>query len=279
MSVISTAPQAEREETPRVESEPFRRERTTLGGLAVATMGLLAVLAVGWWVTNSRLFDLRTLNVSGNERLSRDRVAALAGLGSGTNVLWFRSDSVEKRLESSPWIRSATVSRTLVTERVPVALVGTGRMPFFLSTDGMVLGRAGSDVRLPLIVASMPNLRPGLRIRPGTPALVVANSLPGALRDQVRQIGATGTTIGLRLQTGVRVIFGTDEEAARKGAALVALLDWARIRGVRLDYIDVRAPDAPALKPYVPPAPTPPPASPSPGTTTVSPQPAPSGRR
>jgi cell division protein FtsQ len=79
------------------------------------------------------MFDLRSLNVSGNARLTSPMVGKLAGLDSSTNVLWLSVDAAEQALEANPWVASAEVTRTLpssvavvVRERVPAAVISTG---------------------------------------------------------------------------------------------------------------------------------------------------------
>jgi hypothetical protein len=51
------------------------------------------------------------------------------------------------------------------------------------------------------------------------------------------------------LRDGVRVLYGDASEAGAKGRALSSLLSWAKKQGIRAEYIDVRAPGAPALLP------------------------------
>jgi cell division protein FtsQ len=224
----------------------------------IALLGVLAILAGGWWVTNSRIFELRTLRVVGNAHLSPGQIARLAGLTRSTNVFWFSSSKAERNLAGSPWIATATVSRTLpgevsirIRERFPVALVaGPSGRALMVAADGMVLGPARRSNALPTISTSSADSSVGRRIDPRTPGLVVAASLPGSLRPEVTSIDVEGDgQVTLWLKDGVRVLFGDLSEGSVKGQALVAVLGWAARSGVHPAYVDVRAPSAPALFP------------------------------
>src|SRR5207302_6854353 len=112
----------------------------------------------GWWVTNSPVFQARQIEVSGTTHLSRAEVLRLAHVGSGTNLLWFHADSIERRLEHSPWIARATVARSLpstlriqIEERSAVAQVrGDGRF-LTVASDGTVLGATPVRRSMPLL--------------------------------------------------------------------------------------------------------------------------------
>lgn len=212
-------------------------------------------MAVGWWVTNSRVFDVRTLRVDGNVHLSSVDVVRLASVTDGTNVLWMSTDEVERRLERHPWVRSAVVSRTLpsmvaisVRERRPVAVI-RGHSRLLVAGDGTVLGEARPSARLPLIEAPGRHSI-GSRVDPSTAQLSVARALPADLRQAVRSVSrGPGSSITLELRSGVRVLFGEPLAVSSKVEALASVLTWAARNGVVPEYIDVRVAATPALMP------------------------------
>src|SRR5207244_3395259 len=112
----------------------------------------------GWWVSNSPVFDLRSLKVEGTGHLSAKQVARLAGLTTQSNVLWISPAAIQQRLQADPWVRRATLTRRLpstititIEERVPAA-VTVGTQPMLVAADGVVLGKAPPATALPLIV-------------------------------------------------------------------------------------------------------------------------------
>ena len=231
-----------------------RAMRTRVMGVA----GILAVLACGWWVTSSRIFELRNLHVAGNAHLAPGQIARLAGLSDTTNVFWFSSSRAERRLESSPWVLSARVSRTLpsevsivVREREPVAVVSEGVGPRLLvAADGTILGPAGRMRGLPLILTTVRQAGPRRWIDAHTPQLILASELPASARSVIASIdvGSDGQA-ALSLRGEVPVVFGDLTQVDAKGQSLVAVLSWAERKGVHPASIDVSVPGAPALVP------------------------------
>jgi cell division protein FtsQ len=221
----------------------------------MSLLGLSLVAVATWGVTHSRIFDLRSLRVTGNVRLSSADVAALGGLDSRTNVLWLSSGALERRLEADPWIRDARISRTLpsflsiaIVERTPAAVLAGSRV--LVSSDGMILGQAGEAFGLPVIGEEVQPKAGSGRLPSELPALRVVRSLPTSLVPSVARIGADGSgRLTLNLRDGTRVVLGDADGAEAKAAALEALLRWIERTGVRAASIDVTVPTAPALLP------------------------------
>jgi cell division protein FtsQ len=209
-------------------------------------------------VTRSRVFELRSLTVTGTSHLTRAQVETIGGLSSGTNVLWLSPSAIERRLEANPWIKEAHISRTLpsaltiaVVERTPAAVVAGADL--LVSSDGVVLGPAGSTVTdLPVIEFHPPGKATPALLPYGLPALAMVRALPGELAKRVAWIGFDRSDrLTLTIQGGTRVILGDGEAAPAKAAALQALLRWIDRSGIRVAYIDLTVPTAPALLPKV----------------------------
>ncbi len=232
-------------EAGRINAWPWR--------IIATVVSIVVVGGAAWWVTNSPLFDLRTLRVTGNHHLSAGQIARLGRLDHGTNVLWLPSGAIAHRIEADPWVRSVHVSRVLpstvsvsVEERTPVALAGGEAL--LVADDGMILGPASKRERLPSIDGPS-KIRIGSRVRV-SPELEVARVFPTQVRRLVERVTVYGpNSLTLRLRDGVRAIFGDATAAAAKTVALQAVLAWANGQTVTPDYIDLRAPDVPALLP------------------------------
>ncbi len=224
---------------------------------ATILVGLALIAAAGWWVTTTALFDMRTLTITGNRHLSDAQVARLARLSRTTNVMWLRTGAVANRIERDPWVLRAGVSRTLpgavsisIQERRSVAVVEAGRALMLVSGDGVILGEARGKVRLPMIALAGVRPTTGGRVSSPSALLVVARSLPMGVRSKVARITQAGPGgLTLILRNGAHVLYGDASEPEAKGQALSSLLSWTSKRGVEADYIDVRAPAAPALLP------------------------------
>lgn len=221
-----------------------------MGGAA-----LLVVVGLAVGVSYSAVFRVRTLEVRGEGHLSKSDVVALAGITSRTNVVWLDAGEVEHRLESSPWIASAAVHRSLpstvsieIEEREPVAAVEQDSGFALLARDGTQLAAVPEDPGLP-VIAGRPGFWPGSAALRGPSVYGPARSLaamPPRLRRQVdRLLVDDRGDLRLILANGVRVLYGAPAQAEAKALALLALLRWADSQATPLVSIDVRAPNAP----------------------------------
>ena len=261
MSAISTWHPARGVALPADEALVPVRARSRIGRWFVMLVGITIVLGAGWWVTNSPVFDMRSLAIQGNGHLSVRQVATLAGLDANTNVMWLSQRAVERRLEADPWILDATITRRLpsgitidVVERVPTA-VTQGDRPMLVAGDGMVLGAASSpaSARLPAIAAPTHPAAVGDRL-PVSPELTAAAVLPPSVRPLVGVITRDGDgALVLLMRDGVTVYFGDASDVAAKATALRTVLAWAAQHSVQFRYVDVRAPAVPALGTTAPP--------------------------
>jgi len=241
-----------------------RTRRLASLALAIAEMAGLAALLL------APNFAVRSVEVSGNTRLTNDQVLAVAHVGDGPLFL-VDPDAVRRRLQASTWVRSASVSPRLldrVTIRIeewqPVALyrAGTGS-PYLLSDQAAALGVAGSDdlKSLPEIDGpSQPEPTPGRAPldRSLLTALVnIQRGLPSLLGEEVQSftIDACGN-LTMNAKRGWKVQFGrmlTPEELASlkdKVAALKALAaaGVVNFNNADLQYVNVMNPTLPAVK-------------------------------
>jgi cell division protein FtsQ len=220
-----------------------------------AVVGLSPVGGAGWGVTHSRIFDLRSLSVSGNVHLTSSEVASIGDLRSRTNILWLSTGALKRRLERNPWIRDVRISRVLpsavsiaIVERTPVAILARSRL--LVSSDGVVLGPADTRFRLPLIEGDAGGGDGAARISPQNPALQIARALPESLVLRVASVGPDRSGgLVLTLSDGTVVLLGDAADAQAKAAALLSLLRWIERAGVRVGHIDVSVPTAPAILP------------------------------
>jgi len=92
------------------ESAPARSIRS------LAFIGIGSAFVVGivlFAASRSPLVALRHVRIDGTHHRTPAEVAALAHVPLGTDVVWLDTAAVARRIESDPWIASATVSRDL----------------------------------------------------------------------------------------------------------------------------------------------------------------------
>ena len=106
----------------------------------------------------SAFFALRTVDVSGASRASREQIEAVVRRAVGSGGVW-QADlaAIRTELERQPWVRSAVVARVLpsglrvrINERVPRAVVhaATGRL-VWVDDEGIIVGATTPTDQMP----------------------------------------------------------------------------------------------------------------------------------
>ena len=212
-------------------------------------------------------FEIYHLEITGDGRLSEDRIREYSGLREGLNLFAVDLKEVEKKLSEVPDIESVYIERRLphtlvvkVRERVPVARIRGSeslRYPFLVDRNGVVMAYRLRAAGLPLITGVAERLRPGRAVQ--DPDVAVALRILnlcdaiGYLRRYVRieRIDLSyDDFIDVRLEGGTRVRMPRHDLQDRL-ENLAAILKLARDQGRRLKEIDLTldSPKAPVV-PY-----------------------------
>jgi cell division protein FtsQ len=158
---------------------------------------LVIIAAIGgvWLLSQSAFFDVDRITVEGTSRLTADDVLAVAAVEVGESMVAVNSSEVAQRIETLPWIASASVNRSIsgelkivVVERTavatmadeagtPVLVDGSGRVlgPLGLidgpamQVEGLIAGVVGTDVD-----GSVGSLETAILLTPGVRSRVVA---------------------------------------------------------------------------------------------------------
>jgi cell division septal protein FtsQ len=226
-----------------------------LKAVLAVSLGLLAYLGYRTAVA-APFFKVRTVDVAGASRASREEIRASVLRLSNAGVWRADLDAIAKELRELPWVRDAVVTRVLpgglrvrVTEREPrlIARASTGRL-VWVDDDGVSLGAAspGED---DFFVRGLEDGR--------TPEAVRHNrARVGAARDLAREWAQAGLTrrvseLNLEDLDDVRVqLAGQDaavevrlgrEDFAKRFRQALEVLDAQRLtpRGPYVTYVDV----------------------------------------
>ena len=274
----------------RREREP---QRAPAGGRALAAVAIVLELIVLVWLLSGTPFALRSIDVSGVHHLSAAQVRLATGLTGHPSVIGLDADTIRRKLQELPWVRTAAVTPVLpdrlditVQEWRAVAVYHAAGGDYLLNDEGTVLERV-PPIAGPLEIDGPDKTSPAAGHRVLDPQLLQALlSLDGAF-PQATGWGVTRFALDscenltLVAQPGFTVLFGrmlTQEQIQSLQAKVDAL---ASLRGTvdygsrDLDYVNVENPSAPAVhlhsaKPGPSPSPAPG-ASPSPPGIRVVP--------
>ncbi len=218
-----------------------------------------AVVLCGVSIYRSALFTVETIEVMGNTRLTTEEVRSLAAVPADTTLLRMAGSAIEERVESSPWVAGAVVSREFpdtvrirVSERTPVALLDIGTAAFSLvDGDGYVLAEQTPEETVTIVVIrDVEDLEPVPGIRLESEALLNAlqvwQGLSPEMRGLTRAISApTVDRTALITKDDVEIFVGSAHDIARKDAVARTIL--AEQAGT-VAYINVRTVDRPTWR-------------------------------
>lgn len=231
---------------------PARRRRTVL-----ATLVTLTVLVGGgtWAVYGSSLLRAEHVMVGGNQQLTDDQIIKAAAVPLGGPLLSVDTGAVRKRLLAAlPRVGAVSVDRSWphtirlkVTERTPSAVLKSGADFTEVDREGVRFATVDRAPRgVPLLQLTDPqsaSVRQFGTKRLLQAAIAVSGDLPESLRGQATAIQVRSYDgITVELSRGRDVMWGSDEQGARKASVLTALMKAQP----DATHFDVSAPTAPA---------------------------------
>ena len=253
---VSQATQAKRDERDQRRREARRvRNRRIL----LITAGVVAVLVAWVGAYRSQLFEIRSIKVTGTERLAPASVEASAAVADGMTLLRVSADDIEARLLANPWISSVDVRRmppsTLridVVERTPAVLVDAGVSFWSVDGSGRILGQESLESTASTLVvvrdvmsfeatAGVVSTAPGL-----LNALKVLDGITPEIASMVRGISAPSVEETVLVTAGsVEIMVGEATQLAEKCALISGILAE---QGENVVFIDVRSIERPVSR-------------------------------
>jgi cell division protein FtsQ len=201
---------------------------------AVAVLAVVAVVAIGFGLTQSPLLDVDQVEVRGAEATGAAAVREAAAVDPGTPLVSVDTGAVTADVEALPWIERASVTRgwpgTLrieVVERVPVAIVGSGSRAVLVDADGWAVGPAAQAPEQLPVVSGAPVALGSAVADEQREAVAVLDVLPASIAAEVAEIDVSSTGVVLTLDDDIEVLWGDASQADAKAEALEVLLEQA----------------------------------------------------
>lgn len=213
----------------------------------------LAAFTCWFWTAGFWRYEGET-RVTGNRMVSAEAVAALARAPIGEPLWRIDPGAIESRLRTLPAVRDAVVRRWLFPARLEVQIAERRPLMRVFGTRDHWIDEAGALFRadprthaLPTPVQIETSLAPG-RALPASVMAGVRLLLEAWPEDPKGRLDARNPADLRALWAGWPVRFGSAEDLQAKVALLNRVLPLAKPYRDRLEYIDLRFVESPALR-------------------------------
>ena len=135
---------------------------------------VLALIIGAIIVIYSPMFNIKSIEVEGNERLSKDKIIEISGLKNDVNMFKYTKIQIVNSLTKNAYIESAEVTRKLpgtigikVTERHPTYMLQFADSFVYINNQGYILEISNERIDTPIIVGfktDLNNIKPGNRV-------------------------------------------------------------------------------------------------------------------
>jgi cell division protein FtsQ len=221
----------------------------------VAVVLLTGALAAAYllWLRDSSLFAVRDVEVVGVSSADRDEIGrALERAAHEMTTLHVREDALRAAARPYPSVKSVRAHPQLptgleieVTEHRPVTVVEVDGRDLPVAADGTLLpGVSTAGLDLPPLDATADASAERLSEGALEQARVLG-AVPEPLRALIEQATEDADGVAVRLANGITLRFGDATRADAKWAAAARILADSELGS--LSYIDVRAPERPAV--------------------------------
>lgn len=225
----------------------------TLGSLAAVV--LAGGLGVG--MLHTKLFAVDRIDILGANAVDPTVLLARSGVEQGDFLINVDGDEVVAKLESDPWVASATVDRDWphvvkirIRERAPIAIAQTSNKKWAVVGEGGVVLEIGEMPKpgLPNVLDIEAPSQVGQRLDDKVSNLIaVAAMMPDSLRSRVVQMREQTDGIRLGLNSGTIVMLGNSDDIGAKLTSAAAVI--AHGDPTQIALLDVTSPESPLATP------------------------------
>ena len=139
--------------------EEKRKERNKKIAKAFKVFAGVAILAgIGAFAMLSPIFNVQTVQVAGNSKLSKDEIISVSGVNTNENIFRVFTTIIEKNVKQNPYVNTVTVHKKLpstieitVEERTPSFLIEFGNGYVYVNNQGYMLEISSQKLELPII--------------------------------------------------------------------------------------------------------------------------------
>ncbi len=252
--------------------KPARRRRSWRAFVkpAMTWLILVGLLAFGVYRTTSiaahaGALQIDRIVVRGNDRMSKGEVQVILKGLRGQNLLWTDLDAWRLRLLASPWVRDASLRRSLpstvdvvISERSPIGVGRINGEMYLIDDRGVVIDQYGpqyADFDLPIIDGLSLRADRENRITDEARAdlaarVITALAARPAIAKRLSQVDVSDVRNATVIVNGdTAVIHLGDDQFLQRLQSYLDLASALRERVSDIDYVDLRFDDRIYVKP------------------------------
>lgn len=138
--------------------------------IAFITIALVLIILL----LSSSLFNINTIEVEGNNKLSDEKVISISSIELYTNIFNFSKIKVKSKLKENSYVEDVKISRKLpsmvlitITERVPTYMLQFADSYVYINNQGYMLDISNEKLEIPILTGfttDLSNIKTGNRI-------------------------------------------------------------------------------------------------------------------
>ena len=225
-------------------------------------LSYFAITQLKYLFFETTYFELRSIEVVGNKRLTRDSVVAASGVTPGVNVLKLDRDEVRTRVSQLPLVKKADTGlsglytlKIFVEERESFIYAKVGTRFFEICTEGvLVTTETQLEKNLPIVTGlNLEGKQPGDSLTSHDGYLEAASwirVLSPAILAKISELNFSNVQNPyIFLLSGEKIFPRSVEDFNERFDFLCTLLDNLRKNNVEPRYLDMRAPNNIVVRP------------------------------
>jgi len=228
---------------------------------------ILIVLISVYLFLHSSIFNITQINISGNEKVSREEVLALAGISPGEKLFAVDKSIVAKSIGVHPLVKSCSIARRLphtlaitLVERKVWAIIPYEESFLCIDNEGICIDKLSNftDYKYPIITLDQkpPRVNYGQAVEPEAIKMIgqVWQAMSESSRQNISEFHYVNKDNSLILYTinGTEIRFGNLERLAEKIDNLAQVTkiesDLEKEGKDVLEYVDIRFKGQPVIK-------------------------------
>ncbi|MGM0599343.1 MAG: cell division protein FtsQ/DivIB [Candidatus Rifleibacteriota bacterium] len=223
--------------------------------LLIISLCYLAVVQLRYLFFSTSYFELKKIEVVGNQTLTAQEVINISGVNPGLNVFKLNKESVLERLESNPVIKDVAVElqglytlKIKLSEREPIMYAKVGTTFYEIAEDGTIIDtRSLGNRDLPIITGlNLQTSRAGDKLVEVDSFFIArrwVKKLGGKILQNISEINFSNLhNPYIFLENGVKIFPKNLDDFKKRYVFLCALLDNLGKNNVEPIYLDMRAP-------------------------------------